>query len=112
MLAVVLSLLAPVDGRPCPSDLLHFPHPSVCMVEIEHADARITCLAAAKGFRPQDMAAHEREEARTWRVRQCWAELLNVHRNMKNGTRDQLARFRELLGFDDYYEGRMPSLCP
>ena len=111
MLTVLLSLLAPVDGRPCPSDLLHFPHPSVCVAEVEKADARLKYLSAAKDFCQQNAVGHEREEARAWRVKWCWICLLDSH-NGKHVIRDRLARLREYLGPDDYYEGRMPSLYP
>ena len=85
------------------------------MVELEKINERITYLASAKGFLPNLVGAIEAEERRLWHVRMCWMTLREAYLNSVVShnvlVRIVLDRLREQLGFDAYYEGRMPSPC-
>ena len=98
------------DQRPHASDLWHFPHPSVCLIEMENAQARRVYLEAAKWMYPGQESSFASEIERVTRVYSAWVYLNDAYRI--DSSRWCLEQLRENLGYTDYYEGRMPSLYP
>lgn len=103
LIALVAAL---ADPRPCASDLWHFPHPSICAVEIQHCCARLTYLEAARPLFPGQDFTFAQEIARVERCRMAWQHLRTAH---GGSPRYWLAELRELIGPEDYYAGRMPN---
>ena len=110
-LVVVQLQAALADQKPAASDLWHFPHPSICRLELEQIRGRLIYLEAAKWMHPGYEFAFASEIERVTRIQSAWVYLYDAHRG-NDSSRWCLEWLREYLGYGNYYEGRMPSIYP
>lgn len=99
LIVALAELLARVDAAPCPSDLLNFPQRPVA---VSHLDwlARLAADLEARGEWVDLQAVRWRQEV--WnQLRACWEAAPHARAG-------QLHWLREKLGYQAYYEGRLP----
>jgi hypothetical protein len=111
-LFAVLPLALAIDAEPDPTDLLMFPHPSVCAVNIVHATEYLAYLDALAPIYPTYVGLfHECRTDAAWRL-EAWRLLDWCWQAGPDSRRGALGRLREVLGGERFYSGTMPPAFP
>lgn len=109
-------MLAPwLDTQPPVEDLLRFPSQAVCEQQLEANILHWGYLCARLGMERHNHAALSEWKRESNQLFYDWLALKHAHQanNRPGGSvRVQLGRLRDRIGFDAYYEGRMPPCMP
>lgn len=107
-LAILLPLALAVNAPPCSSDLLQFPPLFVCERELADGTRYLHFLEARAALYPCHVWEFRVAVAAVQLRLDAWRELQWAWQAAPNDKPAALARLRDTLGWQRYYEGLLP----